>query len=168
MAASETHSLCLLDSSAVELVLGHRAARCPVHVVASLADVRTCLESQSHAPRMLDLIGHSRRDNKLLVIGHDTVDMFQRRTVAFFEQLAADALLPRLGIRGVRLLGCQTAAEPAGQRTIRRLAATLAVPVYGTMKRLRNGHYCETGFDSTFDHILIESADLPAPPRRLA
>jgi hypothetical protein len=43
----------------------------------------------------------------------------------------------------------------------------LDMPVYGTRKRMGSAHYNSEGFDSTFDHLLIESADLPTIAQRL-
>ena len=65
------------------------------------------------------------------------------------------------------LLGCSTAVHPTGQRTIRRMARILGVPVYGTTKFLFKSHYNCDGFDPLFTSLLLESSELPRIPARL-
>jgi hypothetical protein len=66
-----------------------------------------------------------------------------------------------------RLLGCETAVEIAGQKTIALLARTLRVAVFGTTGSLMKSHYIGGGFDPCFAPLLIEAADLPMPRQRL-
>ena len=115
----------------------------------------------------LDLIGHTTREAKLLRIGKTVIDLADLRVARFFERLACDHI-PRLHITTLRLLGCESAVEIIGQRTMRGLARTLGVKVYGTRKMIMKTHYKPEGFDPDFAAIaLIETAQLPNPPRRL-
>jgi hypothetical protein len=76
--------------------------------------------------------------------------------------------LNRLGVVAVRLLGCETAVEVGGQHTVRRLAATLGVRVYGTKKALLKSHYVASGLDERFAHLLlVEAAQLPSANQRM-
>lgn len=115
----------------------------------------------------LDLIGHSTRGHRYLRIGSTAIDMLDPTVARFFDDLAASGLIVRLGIRAVRLLGCETAVEIAGQRTIARLARTLGVAVFGTTKLLMKGHYRRDGFDPTFERLLLDHTSLPLPRCRL-
>lgn len=78
----------------------------------------------------------------------------------FFRSIAADCLLPRLEVVAVRLLGCETAVSPGGKRTLRFLARTLRIPVFGTLKPLMKSHYDKLGFNPAFAHILAEASEL--------
>ncbi|MBV8760395.1 MAG: hypothetical protein JO257_24095 [Deltaproteobacteria bacterium] len=151
------------------------ATRCfvrgPHHVVGSLAEMRAVLESMlGHAPhpvRMLDLLGHATRDLRVVRLGREAIDMFDPKVAQFFVRLAADRVLPRLGIRALRLLGCATATTAAGQRTMQRLARVLGMPVYGTTKPLMKSHFATTGFHPAFERsCLVEASQLTA--RRFA
>ena len=62
----------------------------------------------------------------------------------------------------VRLLGCETAVTEAGQRTLRMLAQTLRLPVYGTRVPLLKSHSDAAGFNPVFSHLLAEAAQLGA------
>ena len=163
-------ALNVISPDAARIVLRGAAAQAPVHRAGSLDELRAILDGQpaALAPRSLDLIGHSSRLGKLLELGATPIDMFSPPVVRFFERLAADAVLPRLGLTAVRLLGCGTAVELVGQRTMARLARTLGVPVFGTTKLLMHSHYDARGFAPVFAHLLVEAARLPSPPRRLA
>jgi hypothetical protein len=159
-------------SYGVEEVMVGAAARCTNRLrVGSLDELRATLEGLSKAePRPasnLDLIGHSTRTGHLLRIGKTAIDMLDPTVDRFFRALAADRLLPRLDVTALRLLGCETAVEPTGQRTMRALARTLGVQVLGATKLLLKSHYNEAGFDPAFVHVLIETSQLPDPPRRL-
>jgi len=59
----------------------------------------------------------------------------------------------------LRLLGCETAVSPGGQRTLRLLARTLRVPVLGSTRPLLKSHYDERGFNPAFAHVLVEASD---------
>ncbi|HET9992925.1 MAG TPA: hypothetical protein VFQ65_30525, partial [Kofleriaceae bacterium] len=110
---------------------------------------------------------HTRRGTKLLAMGRDTLDVLVPAIERVMTQLVTSGLLRRLRIQALRLIGCETAVTPAGQLTIKRLARILEMPVYGTRKRIGSSHYNSDGFDSTFDHLLIESAELPSIAQRL-
>jgi hypothetical protein len=60
----------------------------------------------------------------------------------------------------VRLLGCETAVSPGGQRTLRLLAQTLRVPVFGATRPLMKSHYDERGFNPAFARVVVEAAEL--------
>ena len=105
-------------------------------------------------------VGHSTRDHHLLRLGDDAVDMLDPVVARFFRELAADRLLARLHVATVRLLGCETAVSEAGRRTVRLLAHTLGLPVYGTTRPLLKSHYNEAGFNPAFTHVLIEASHL--------
>jgi hypothetical protein len=143
------------------------------HQVGSLAELRDLLAAmpapEGPEPAVLDLMGHSTTAAKLLRLGKSVVDMYDWRVQAYFERLARDRILPRLGVVAVRLLGCETAVEVGGQHTVRRLASTLGVRVYGSKKALMKSHYSAGGFDPHFAHILVEAAQVPsANQRRIA
>jgi hypothetical protein len=161
-------TISVLSTGVTELFERGPVVRCPHHCVGSLFELRSLLDQLGvSSNRTLDLIGHSRRGTKLLALGRTTVDVLDRSVERFFVQLAADRVLARLGILQLRLLGCETAVCPTGQLTIRRLARTLGVSVYGTRKALMNSHYDERGFDPRFAHLLVESSQLPDVPTRL-
>ena len=109
-----------------------------LHHAGSLSQLRSILESQEQiaGPVTLDLIGHSTAGHHLLRLGSTPIDMLDRTVARFFTDLAAGGLMSHCGITAVRLLGCETAVADAGQRTLRLLAATLRVLVYGTSKPL--------------------------------
>jgi len=106
----------------------------------------------------LDLTGHSTRDHHLLRLGDDR--MLDPVVARFFRSLAAEHLLSRLGVVAVRLLGCETAASPSGKRTLRLLARTLRIPVFGAIKPLMKSHYDKLGFNPAFAQILVEASEL--------
>jgi hypothetical protein len=116
-------------------------ARCAVvHRASSLDDLRAVLEARRGVPAspvILDLIGHSTRDHHLLRLGNTPIDMLDRRVARFFQSLMSDQLLQHLAVVAVRLLGCGTAVSPGGRRTLRLLASTLRMPVFGSTKPLR-------------------------------
>jgi hypothetical protein len=129
------------------------------NVVGSLHELRGLLERRAPQPgATLDLIGHSTRGHRLLRLGDTVIDMLDPSVERFFGALADDGLLD--DVTAVRLLGCETAVSPSGQRTIRSLAWTLGLPVYGAKKPLLRSHYHARGFDPTFGHVLVESTQL--------
>ncbi|HKE98829.1 MAG TPA: hypothetical protein VKG45_07860 [Actinomycetes bacterium] len=89
-------------------------------------------------------------------------DMLDRQVARFFRALAEERLPARLRIVAVRLLGCQTAVTDAGQRTLRMLAQTLRLPVYGTRTQLLKSHSDAAGFNPAFSHVLVEASALTA------
>jgi hypothetical protein len=58
------------------------------------------------------------------------------------------------------LLGCDAAVSPSGRRTLRLLARTLGLPVFGSVKPLMKSHYDERGFNAAFAHILVEASEV--------
>ncbi|GIJ43351.1 hypothetical protein Val02_02370 [Virgisporangium aliadipatigenens] len=143
------------------------AARCVrLHRAAGLGDLRAVLELRAAArdgggPAVtLDLLGHSTRGHHLLRLGTTAIDMLHPPVARFFRELAAEDVMGRAGIVRVRLLGCETAVTEAGRRTLRMLAYTLRVPVYGTLVPLMKSHSGPDGFDPVFGHVLVEAAYL--------
>jgi hypothetical protein len=132
-----------------------------VHRAGSLDELRGVLEGLPASPgASLDLVGHSTRPARLLRLDQTVIDMFDPTIAAFFAQLAEDRVLARIGVGSLRLLGCATASQPPGQRTIRRLARVLGLPVYGTTKPIMKSHYTADGFNPAFAQLLVESAQL--------
>jgi hypothetical protein len=148
----------------VEGLLFGAMARCAVsHRASSLDDLRAVLEGRLDVPASpvtLDLIGHSTRDHHLLRLGDTPIDMLDRRVARFFQSLTSDQLLQRLEVVAVRLLGCETAVSTGGRRTLRLLASTLRMPVFGATKPLGKSHYDELGFNPAFAHVLVEATEL--------
>jgi hypothetical protein len=148
------------------------AARWGVELVTSLAEVHTALKALAAAApdgmRTLDLIGHSTRDHSLLRLGDTAIDMMRPSVARVFQAIRQEELLQQLGVIALRLLGCSTAVLPTGQRTMQRLARTLELPVYGSLKPLMHAHYTVDGFNPKFEHVLVEASQLPNPPRRLS
>jgi hypothetical protein len=158
----------VLCAEAEPLLLGV-AERCRVaHRVTSLHEVRALLDRLAaqeamHRPGTLDLIAHSTRGHHFLRIG-DAIDMLDPVIDTFFRSVAADRLLPRLNIIALRLLGCETAVGPCGQRTMQLLARVLGVPVFGTSKVLLKSHFDADGFSPVFARCLLEASYLPTRP----
>jgi len=157
-------SLSVASPDCAEAFFAGRAARCVnLWHAGSLAELRAVLESRLdtvESPVTLDLLGHSTREHHLLRLGGTPINMLDRTVARFFHTVADDRLLPRLQIVAVRLLGCETAVTDAGQRTLRMLANTLRLPVFGTLKPLLKSHSDAGGFNPAFTHILVEAADL--------
>ena len=150
-----------------EQVYRSRPERCAsAHRASSLAELRAILESlrgKAAAPgalRSLDLLGHSTSGHHLLRLGSTPIDMLDPVVARFFRAQATADLMSSLGIRTVRLLGCQTAVTDAGQRTIRMLSRALRMPVYGTLVPLHGSHWQADGFNPAFARILVEAAQL--------
>src|SRR5688500_12915901 len=114
------------------------------------------LEAPDATAKTLDLIGHATSDG-LLVLGTWELDGDRAPVRAFFRHLADQDVLARLGITAVRLLGCETACGDAGRRTLRTLAETLVVPVYGTTAMIYSAHYERAGFRAECAHLLASS-----------
>lgn len=111
-------------------------------------------------PKTLDLIGHSIPVSSLLQLGDWILDAESPTLLAFFRGLADLDVLPRLGVHAVRLLGCNTAATPAGRRTITTLADILGLEVHGTSNMIYGGHYDEHGFAHRWRFLLVSSSDI--------
>ena len=136
------------------------ARRCTsATVVGSLDELRAVLAAAPAArgPTTLDLLGHSTRGHHFLRIGRDVIDLFEPRVAAFFDELAERRVLQRIGVVGVRLLGCQTAVGEAAAMTMRRLAHRLGVSVFGTTKPLFEHHHDAAGFREVFARVLVEA-----------
>jgi hypothetical protein len=131
-----------------------------VHRVGSLRELGELLEHRpaSGEDKVLNLIGHSTKGSRFLRIGSEPINMLTRPTAHFFEGLAA--VVERLRVTRVRLLGCETATTEAGRKTLRALSRVLGVPTYGSMRSIMRSHYDEHGFNPAFEHLLIESSDL--------
>ena len=156
-------SLNVISPDAEGLFFGPVARCANVHRASSLGELRAVLEGRLGAagpPVSLDLIGHSTRDHHLLRLGNTAIDMLDPVVARFFRSVADDRLLDRLGVAAVRLLGCETAVAPAGQRTMRMLARTVRLPVFGSVRSLMKSHYDHDGFDPAFARILVEASRL--------
>lgn len=116
------------------------------------------------ATRTLDLIGHTRTAASLLSLGNWVIDAEDPTTVAVFRGLADRAVLPRLGIHALRLLGCHSAGSERGRDTICRLAELLGVEVAGMRELLHVGHCGPGGFRDEWSFLLIRASGLCAPP----
>lgn len=110
-------------------------------------------------PRTLDLVGHT-RSASLLVLGDWVIDAADPATLAWFRELARSEALPRLGIRALRLLGCNTAATPGGRATICALAGALGIDVHGSTQLLHAGHYDDAGFRECWSFLLVAASAL--------
>jgi hypothetical protein len=152
-------SLNVVSDGALETVSAAMRRAANTFVVSSLAGLRSVLEFQLARPcaaaLSLDLIGHSTRDHQLLRLGATTIDALDLGVLRFFEGLGRSGILRELNIACLRLLGCETAMTPSGQRTLRLLASALRVPVHGSRKRLSRMHHTTLGFDPRFQHLLI-------------
>ncbi|NVB83144.1 MAG: hypothetical protein HOV81_32520 [Kofleriaceae bacterium] len=132
-----------------------------VHRAGTLDELRGVLEVMPATPgATLDLVGHSTKPARLLRLDQTVIDMFDQNVSVFFQRLADDGVLARIGVVSLRLLGCETASRPPGKRTIQRLARVLRLPVYGTTKPIMKSHYTAEGFNPAFAHLLRESAQL--------
>jgi hypothetical protein len=152
-------------------VLSALTARCGRFVyVDSLGDLPGVLADRAagpcSGPRTLDLVGHSTVPAHLLHLGDTVINMVDPAIEQRFRELARDGLLARAGVVAIRLIGCQTAVASAAQRTMRWLADAVGLPVFGTTKLLVSGHFCATGFDPAFEHILAVAR--PVQNRALA
>jgi hypothetical protein len=158
--AAATTALTVASPDCAETFFAGRAARC-VHLrrAASLGELHDVLRGcpdDPPTPTTLDLIGHSTRDHHLLRLGDTPIDMLDPAVARFFRRLADDRTPARLHIVAVRLLGCRTAGTDSGRRTLRMLARTLGLAVYGTRKPLLKSHWNAAGFNPAFAHLLTE------------
>jgi hypothetical protein len=157
-------AVCVLSPDAEPVFRLGVARYATVHRASSLPELRDVLESLRGQPyggaRSLDLLGHSTSGHHLLRLGNTPIDMLNPTVSRFFQGLAASELLPALGIDAVRLLGCETAVTDAGHRTIRMLARTLGLAVYGTLVPLVGRHWRADVFDPAFAHLLVEASAL--------
>jgi hypothetical protein len=109
--------------------------------------------------RTLDLIGHSTPDRSLLRLGNWVIDATKSSVTSFFRGLAENDVMRRLGIRAVRLLGCETAATELGRATICSLAEILGVEVYGSRVMLNATYYTPDGFNDDFRSSLVSASE---------
>ena len=141
-------------------------------VASSLADLVSALEAELARPRVaalaIDLIGHSTREHHLLRLGATVIDALDLGVLRTFEAIARRGILVELRAACLRLLGCETARSPSGQRTMRILRSVLGVPVLGSRRRLSRMHHGALGFDPRFHHVLVEAARRDAPWQQLA
>jgi hypothetical protein len=125
---------------------------------------REAARASDAAARTLDLIGHTRTAASLLSLGNWVIDAADPATVAVFRGLAERAVLARLGIRAVRLLGCHSAGTERGRDTICRLAELLGVEVAGMRELLHVGRFGPGGFGDEWSFLLVRASELRAPP----
>lgn len=112
------------------------------------------------APKTLDLFGHSTARTAQLRLGDWVIDASDPTVTAWFRQVADREILPRLGVRAVRLLACRTAGTPAGRATICALADILGIEVYGTHQLLYDAHHDEHGFRDSWSFLLVSASEL--------
>ena len=111
-------------------------------------------------PKTLDLIGHSTADASLLKLGDWVIDAASPTVTAFFRELADHAVLPRLGVYAVRLLGCQTADTEHGRATLCALSDILGLEVLGTTDLIFASHYDRHGFKDEREFHLMSSTEV--------
>lgn len=121
---------------------------------------RLLAQPASPTPKTLDLIGHSTSESSLLQLGNWVIDSASSTVTAFWREIADLEVLPRLGIRRIRLLGCETASTVPGRSTVRKLSEILGVEVCGTSRMLSSDHYEASGFKHESEHVLISSNEL--------
>lgn len=114
----------------------------------------------THAPKTLDLIGHSTEGKSLLMLGDWVIDAANPTVASYFRELADQDVLPRLAIHAVRLLGCLTADTGHARSTISALAKILEVEVFGTTDLIFSAHYDANGFRHDRRHLLASSSDV--------
>jgi hypothetical protein len=88
------------------------------------------------------------------------IDATNPAVMAVFRRLAAQEVLPRLGVHAVRLLGCKTAETQAGRATIGALSDLLGVEVHGTKHLLDPAHYDSGGFRDCWRFKLVSASEL--------
>lgn len=116
------------------------------------------------AARTLDLIGHTRTAASLLSLGGWLIDAADPATVAVFRGLAERAVLSRLGIHALRLLGCQCTGTERGRDTICRLAELLGIEVAGMRELQHVGHFGPGGFRDEWSFLLVRASALRPSP----
>jgi hypothetical protein len=110
----------------------------------------------------LDLIGSS-MGTGVLRLGRSTIDATVPEVLDVFEAIGQEQLLPRLGIRVVRLVGARTATEQVAQDTLRRLRQFLGVPVLGTTSLVTRDDFTEDGFDRSLDCAFVDDRGAGGP-----
>lgn len=114
------------------------------------------------SPRTLDLIGHTAVSGHLQ-LGCSTIDAARAEVVAVFGGLAERAVLSRLGVGALRVLGCHTAAPGPAAATLDRLAELLGIEVLGASQLLYRAHYDEHGFRDAWRFLLVPARAAPVP-----
>ena len=123
--------------------------------------------AETIAPKTLDLLGHSAASTSQLRLGDWVIDAARPEVTAWVHALAADQVLPRLGIHAVRLLGCNTAGTEAARTTLCALSDILGVEVFGSNHLLYEIHYDEHGFRDIWEFMLVSARALRRIDRRL-
>lgn len=137
----------------------------PAALDAALSDLASAAaRAPGTAARTLDLIGHTRTAASLVTLGDWRIDAADPATLAVFRGLADRAVLRRLGIHAVRLLGCHSAGTERGRDTICRLAELLDVEVAGMRELLHVGHFGPGGFRDEWRFLLVLASELRRPP----
>jgi hypothetical protein len=160
---NSTSAISVISIACIDTICRGAARLCEMTRVGGLNDLAASLNKAARIRQAtsLDLIGHSSRSSKLLVIGRDTIDLLDRRIEKFFVDLSKTDVLRRLGVQQIRLLGCQTGLTRSGQYAMRRLAAIFDMSVYGTLVPLRSEHYDASGLRLDCRHILLDHRAAP-------
>lgn len=124
--------------------------------------------AEAIAPKTLDLLGHATARTSLLRLGDWVIDAQSPAVAAWARALAADDVLPRLGIHAVRLLGCQTAGTEAARATLCALSDLLGIEVHGSNHLLYEVHYDEHGFRDIWAFMLVGASALRRAARERA
>lgn len=140
------------DSRPIEQLAGLR------HLLDRLHRCRRCAPRAGR--RTLDLLAHATPD-RLLQLGTTVLDPRRPGVRRVFEEMARDAVLPRLGIRELRLLGCETAMSRAGQAAIRALTEILGVRVVGTTRPVYAAYFGASGLGARYEAMLCDADCLP-------
>lgn len=109
--------------------------------------------------RTLDLIGHSSPEG-VLRLGSWVIDGAKPQVTAFFRELADLDVMRRLGVRALRLLGCETAKTALGRSTVCALAEILGIEVLGTRVMVGAAHYTPNGFSNDCMYALVAATEL--------
>jgi hypothetical protein len=153
--------LTVVSPDAESLLSGVRQRCANRRIAGSLGELAAILRERlpgPAAPVTLDLFGHSTRDHHLLRLGGVVVDMLNPHVARFFRRHTD--LLHETGVTAIRLLGCETAVTEPGRRTVRMLARTVRVPVFGTRTPLFKSHSDAEGFNPAYAHLLVEASEL--------
>ena len=148
-----------LDGVAHTIVPSVRAGS-GAELAVALRRLADCCDGVPVLARTLDLFGHSTARDGLLRLGDWVIDADKPDVAAWFRALADAELLPRLGIRALRLLACRTSATERGRATICTLAEILGLEVYGTPHLLYDAHHNAHGFRVEWEFLLVGSREL--------
>lgn len=142
-----------------DLLLERIAARVQTfHPVRDLDGVGRVLADAVAAPwTALDLIGHSsEQDGSQLRLGDTLLTATDAAVRRFFaghrDRFAA------LGIRALRLLGCETAAHDIGRATLGELARLSGLSVFGAIVPLAHANYAAGGFAPRYEVYLRDQS----------